>query len=109
MVVPLLVGSATVTVLAQAPPIAWHRSRLQFGLALALAHLVGFAFHVDHRGWMCGAVLFITLCGDPGNGAVRFWQRSLETVVGVALALLFGALIPYARNRLRTTSTPVHT
>ena len=154
---------------------------IRLGLAAAIAAGLGFAFHVDHKGWMCGAVLFVMrpntdalfarslgracsvvvggvlaaacaelqpgvgwlaalivvavaamsathgsrwyvtpffstflvltlmLYGDPGDSAMRFWQRSLETVVGVALALVFGALIPYARNRLRTTGTPVHT
>ena len=154
---------------------------IRLGLAAAIATGLGFAFHVDHKGWMCGAVLFVMrpntdallarslgragsvvlggllaatcaelqpglgwlaalivvavaalsatqgsrwyitpffstflvltlmLYGDPGEGAMRFWQRSLETLIGVALALLFGALIPYARNRRRTTGTPVHT
>jgi len=95
-----------VTVLAPAPPIAWHRSRLLLGLALARGA-------IDYGIRLGLAAAIAAGCAElqPRVGwlAGRFWQRSLETFVGVALALVFGALIPYAGHRLRSTGTPVHT
>jgi hypothetical protein len=40
--------------------------------------------------------------GDPAETTARFWQRTWETAVGVALALVFGWLIPYLRQQSRS-------
>lgn len=46
----------------------------------------------------------VILQADPGDGAGRFTERVLETLLGVGLALVFGALLPAAVERLRRRS-----
>ena len=51
-------------------------------------------------------VFMLLLQGDPADVAHRFWERSLETILGVILALLFGVLIPWFGTLRRPPRTP---
>ena len=50
-------------------------------------------------------VFMLLLQGDPADVAHRFWERSLETFLGVTLALLFGVLIPWVGTLRRPRPT----
>jgi hypothetical protein len=41
----------------------------------------------------------LLLYDDPGGGQGRFWERVLETGLGVAAAALFGLLLPAVLDR----------
>lgn len=45
-------------------------------------------------------VFLLLLYGSPQEAEHRFFERLLETVLGVALALLFGVAVPWLRVRL---------
>jgi hypothetical protein len=47
-----------------------------------------------------GIVFLLLLYGSPQDAEHRFVERLLETVLGVALALLFGVGVPWLRTRL---------
>ena len=48
------------------------------------------------------------LYDDPGSGSNRFWERVLETGLGVAAAAVFGLLLPAFLDRERDASVPGH-
>ncbi|GAA4346227.1 FUSC family protein [Angustibacter luteus] len=49
-------------------------------------------------------VFLMLLVGDPQDASHRFWERVGETVLGVALAFVFGLLVPAARARRRAAA-----
>jgi hypothetical protein len=49
-------------------------------------------------------VISLMLYGHPQDTAYRFNQRVLETLVGVAVAYVFGLLLPALRSRLRAST-----
>ena len=75
--------------------------------AYALAVLVGVAAATATAGsrWYLLPTLttflaFVMLLYDvPGEGQGRFWERVLETFVGIAAAAVFGLLLPAALDR----------
>ena len=44
-------------------------------------------------------MFLLLLYGGPQDAEFRFVERLLETVLGVALALLFGVAVPWLRGR----------
>jgi hypothetical protein len=83
-----------------APP-GWLMGLVALALLAALAALVGSRWYVT--GFFGTSLAFMLLLqGDPADVPHRFWERSIETLVGVCLALLFGVLVPWVQERIRT-------
>jgi hypothetical protein len=48
----------------------------------------------------------LLLYDDPGKGQDRFWERVLETVLGIAAAAVFGLLLPAVLDRQERPVSP---
>jgi uncharacterized membrane protein YccC len=46
-------------------------------------------------------VFVMLVSDDPGDARGRFWERALETGIGVAVAAFFGLFVPALLNRSR--------
>ena len=95
-------------------------------MAAACAAAIGFALHLDHVGWACDAALMVMrplpellrmrgtdrvvavlvggrflllLVSSPNGAEARFFERKWETVLGVALAVFFGVVVPALLKR----------
>ena len=44
-------------------------------------------------------VFVLLLQDDPGQGTERFWERVLETGIGVGVAAVFGLIVPALLER----------
>jgi len=76
--------------------------------------LIGLAATRPSRWYVTGGfttflVISLLLYGNPELAQSRFDERVLETLVGVAVALIFGVAIPVLRTRVRRSarSTPL--
>jgi hypothetical protein len=50
-------------------------------------------------------VFMLLLWQHPTDTAWRFWQRNLETLLGVGIALLFGLAVPLLQGMIRGMRT----
>lgn len=98
-VLDIIIGSvvATVVVLFLPEPPVLAATVL---IALtAMAATRGSQLYVTPAFTTC-VVFLMLLYGSPQDAEYRFLERLLETVLGVALALLFGVAVPWARGWL---------
>lgn len=96
--VDVIVGGAAAVVLVHIGPAdAWY------ALAIVVTMAAAAATHRS-RWYVTPAfttflVFLLLLHSDPGDSRFRFDERLLETAIGVALAYLFGLLLPALRSR----------
>jgi hypothetical protein len=81
-------------------PEDWLIGLVALILLTVLTALAGSRWYVT-GGFSTFLVFMALLGGDAGDTAHRFWERTLETVLGVALALVFGLLVPWIGDRIR--------
>ncbi len=84
-------------------PPGWLMGVVALGLISVLTALAGSRWYIT--GFFGTFLVFMLLLqGDPQDVAHRFWERAVETLVGVSLALIFGVLVPWAMGRMRSRS-----
>lgn len=81
-------------------PADWVIGLVALTLLTVLTALAGSRWYVT-GGFSTFLVFMALLGGDSGDTAHRFWERTLETVLGVSLALVFGLLVPRIGERVR--------
>lgn len=81
-------------------PPNWLMGLAALILLTVLTALAGSRWYVT-GGFSTFLVFMALLGGDSGDSAHRFWERTLETVLGVSLALVFGLLVPWLGERFR--------
>jgi len=81
-------------------PAGWIMGLAALALLTVLTALAGSRWYVT--GGFSTFLLFMALLGgDTGDTAHRFWERTIETLLGVSLALVFGLLVPWIGERIR--------
>ena len=81
---------------------AWICLLAPLGGALAIT-LAGPWISRRTAGWISTLTTFLAfvmlLYDDPGEGEGRFWERVLETGLGIAAAAVFGLMLPALLDR----------
>lgn len=96
----VLVGALLGGAFMVTQPPGWQQGLAALVLLTVLTALAGSRWYVT--GAFSTFLVFMALLGgDTGDTAHRFWERTLETVLGVALALVFGLLVPWVGERIR--------
>lgn len=81
-------------------PPDWLMGLAALILLTVLTALAGSRWYVT-GGFSTFLVFMALLGGNSGDTVHRFWERTLETMLGVALALVFGLLVPWIGERIR--------
>jgi hypothetical protein len=100
-VLDVLLGAATAIVLVHLDPPGWV-----YGVALAVV-VAGATATVGSRWYVLPTfttflVFLMLLVNSPDDAASRFWERTLETVLGVGVAAVVGLLVPALLARPQT-------
>ena len=81
-------------------PPGWLMGAVALCLIAVLTALAGSRWYIT--GFFGTFLVFMLLLhGDPGDVTHRFWERAVETLIGVSLALVFGVLVPWVLQRMR--------
>ena len=97
----VLTGAAIAGAFMLTTPPGWAMGLAALAILAVLTALAGSRWYVT-GGFSTMLVFLLLLDSDPADVAHRFWERSLETLLGVGLALVFGLLVPWAARLLRT-------
>lgn len=97
-VLGVVVGSTIATVVVLYFPTPPVLAATVVIVVTAMAATRGSRLYVTPAFTTC-LVFLLLLYGSPQDAEHRFFERLLETVLGVAVALLFGVAVPSLRNR----------
>ena len=103
-VLDIIVGSTVATVVVLFLPAPLLAATLLIALT-AMSATRGSPLYVTPAFTTC-IVFLMLLYGSPQDAEFRFLERLLETLLGVALALVFGVAVPWARRRLMARRGP---
>jgi Fusaric acid resistance protein-like len=100
-VLAVFVGGAVALLLLRADPPGWGYALTCLGVIMLAAGTHGSRWYVTPA-YTSVLVLLMLLHADPAQAHGRFNERVTASVVGVALAYLFGLLLPRLTDRYRT-------